>query len=167
VLTEFTPGFFSEEGLMPRWPFFFSFATPGGKQASVQDKPTRVREATRDHPLRVLLVEDHKDTLRALRNLLVRLGHEVLSAENMTDALRVSEEEEFDLLLSDIGLPDGSGLELVRRIRETRRINAIAVSGFGMEDDVLKSREAGFFDHLTKPVSFDRLQEAIQQVGSQ
>jgi CheY-like chemotaxis protein len=79
----------------------------------------------------------------------------------MTDALRIAAEEDFDILLSDIGLPDGSGLELIRRIRETRSVPALALSGFGMDEDLQRSRDAGFSDHLTKPVSLDRLQSAI------
>ena len=112
-------------------------------------------------------MEDHKDTLRSLKFLLTRLGHQVLSAENMTEALRISEAEQFDLLLSDIGLPDGSGLELIRQIRQKREVNAIAVSGYGMDEDIQRSQEAGFFEHLTKPISLDRLQEVIDRIESQ
>ena len=99
--------------------------------------------------------------------LLTRLGYCVLSAENMTDALRLAEEEPFDILLSDIALPDGSGLELIRQIRKTRNVPALALSGFGMEEDVQRSRDAGFSNHLTKPVSIDRLQSAISELETQ
>ncbi|MEN3370562.1 MAG: hypothetical protein V7609_2705 [Verrucomicrobiota bacterium] len=126
-----------------------------------------MREAACDCALRILVVDDHCDTLRSLKLLLTRLGYQVLAAENMMDALRIAEQEPFDLLLSDIGLPDGSGHELVKRIREKHKIMAIAVSGFGMEEDVRRSRDAGFFDHLTKPVSLDRLQQVIEQVQAQ
>ena len=102
-----------------------------------------------------------------MKLLLTRLGYQVLTAENMTDALRIAEEEEFEMLLSDIGLPDGSGLELVKRLRETRNVPALALSGFGMDEDVQRSRDAGFFDHLTKPVSLDRLQTAIAELDAQ
>ena len=85
----------------------------------------------------------------------------------ITDALRIAQEEEFDILLSDIGLPDGSGLELLRRIRETRPVPALALSGFGMDEDVQRSQDAGFFDHLIKPVSLDRLQAAIAELDAQ
>lgn len=163
---ETSHSFFSEVRPWPHWPHF-SFAALGGKEAVIERKTAAARAATSNRPLRILVVDDHRDTLRSLQILLRRLGHDVLPAENMTDALRIAEEEEFDFLLSDIGLPDGSGLELLRRIRETRRITAVAVSGFGMEEDVQRSREAGFFDHLTKPVSLDRLQEAISQAESQ
>ena len=96
-----------------------------------------------------------------MKLLLSRLGYDVLSAANMADALHIAANEEFDILLSDIGLPDGSGHELIRRIRETRSVPALALSGFGMDEDLQRSRDAGFSDHLTKPVSLDRLQSAI------
>ena len=115
----------------------------------------------------VLIVEDHDDTLRSMKLLLTRLGYEVLGAENMTVALRIAREKHFDILLSDIGLPDGSGLELLRRIRSIREVPALALSGFGMDEDIERSRDAGFSDHLTKPVSIDRLQAAIAQLDSE
>lgn len=145
----------------------FSFAAAAAKQPDTVAQPARMRDAAQERALRILVVDDHCDTLRSLKLLLTRLGYQVLGAENMMDALRIAEEEQFDLLLSDIGLPDGSGHELVKRIREKREVMAIAVSGFGMEEDVRRSRDAGFFDHLTKPVSLDRLQEAIEQVKAQ
>jgi CheY-like chemotaxis protein len=109
-------------------------------------------------------VEDHDDTLRSMKLLLTRLGYDVLAAENMTTALRIAAEQHFDILLSDIGLPDGSGLELLKRIRVLRNVPALALSGFGMDEDIDRSHEAGFADHLTKPVSLDRLQAAISQL---
>jgi len=162
---EFTHNIFSNERLR-HWSFFsFAAQDPGEKIAA--QKPAPVRAASRTRPLRILLVEDHRDTLRSLKLLLTRLGHQVLSAENMTEALRISEAQQFDLLLSDIGLPDGSGLELIRQIRQTREVNAIAVSGYGMDEDIRRSQEAGFFEHLTKPISLDRLQEVIDRIETQ
>ena len=99
--------------------------------------------------------------------LLTRLGYKVLAAESMTAALLIADREEFDILLSDIGLPDGSGHELLRRLLEKRKVPALALSGFGMDDDVERSLKAGFFDHLTKPVSIDRLRSAIQELDAQ
>jgi CheY-like chemotaxis protein len=113
------------------------------------------------------VVDDHGDTLRSMELLLRRLGYEVLAAENMTDALQIAEEQPFDILLSDIGLPDGSGLELLKRIRQTRDVPALALSGFGMDEDIERSRDAGFSDHLIKPVNIDRLQAAIAQLEEQ
>jgi CheY-like chemotaxis protein len=109
----------------------------------------------------ILVVDDHGDTLRSMKLLLKRLGYDVLGAETMEDALRIADEQPFDILLSDIGLPDGNGLELLKRIRQTRDVPALALSGFGMEEDIERSRGAGFSDHLTKPVSIDRLRAAI------
>lgn len=154
------PGFLADWSL-------FSFAAADTKVAAIASRPARMREAARDCALRILVVDDHCDTLRSLKLLLTRMGYQVLSAENMMDALRIAEDEQFDLLLSDIGLPDGSGHELVKRIRQKRSVMAIAVSGFGMEEDVRRSRDAGFFDHLTKPVSLDRLQQAIEEAQAQ
>jgi CheY-like chemotaxis protein len=162
---EFAHNIFSNERLR-HWSFF-SFATRGREEAITADRPAQMRAASRTRPLRILLVEDHKDTLRSLKFLLTRLGHQVLGAENMTEALRIADAEQFDLLLSDIGLPDGSGLELIRQIRQKREINAIAVSGYGMDDDIRRSQEAGFFEHLTKPINLDRLQEVIERIEAQ
>lgn len=142
------------------WLSYFPFSAPGKQGTAVASRPAPSEHAGRDQK-RILVVDDHRDTLRSMTLLLTRLGYQVLAAENMTDALRIADEEEFDILLSDIGLPDGSGLELVRRIRETRDVPALALSGFGMDEDLQRSRDAGFSDHLTKPVSLDRLQSAI------
>jgi len=119
------------------------------------------------HPLRILLVDDHKDTVCTLKRLLTHLGYEVAAAESFHDALELAATKNFNLLVSDIGLPDGNGLDLLKQIREHQRIDGIALSGFGMEDDLRKSREAGFADYLIKPVNLDRLQAAIRQVASQ
>ncbi|MEY2500378.1 MAG: hypothetical protein QOI07_712 [Verrucomicrobiota bacterium] len=144
------------------WPSFFSSHKKGPNPREVigsQDAEQLKRC--------ILVVEDHEDTLRSMKLLLNRLGYEVLTAENMTDALRLAEERHFDILLSDIGLPDGSGLELLKRLRAVRNVPALALSGFGMDEDIDRSCEAGFSDHLTKPVSIDRLQAAIAQLDEQ
>lgn len=116
---------------------------------------------------RILLVDDHKDTVRTLKLLLGRLGYDVVGAESMTEALAAAEQGHFDVLVSDIGLPDGSGLDLMKRIREHHCIEGIALSGFGMEDDLRKSREAGFVEHIIKPVNLDRLQAALRRFENQ
>lgn len=116
--------------------------------------------------LQILLVEDHDDTARVLSRLLERLGHRVRIAGSVATALAAADQP-FDLLLSDIGLPDGTGNDLIRQLRNDRHINvpAIALTGFGMEEDIAKSREAGFTDHLTKPVNFQRLQMMVQKIA--
>ena len=115
-------------------------------------------------PLRVLLVEDHDDTRLVLARLLRGYGYHVATACDVKTALREAEAAEFDLLVSDIGLPDGSGWDLVRQVLAKRPVKAIALSGYGTEDDVRKSRQAGFTTHLTKPIDPKKLGEVIEGV---
>ena len=115
--------------------------------------------------LRILLVEDHEDTLRVMARLLRSFGHDVKTATTVKSALALSEGEAFDLLVSDIGLPDGSGLDIMRQVKAQRRLKGIALSGFGQDEDFRRSREAGFEQHLTKPVNFQQLQQVIQRVA--
>ena len=122
--------------------------------------PSRAEEV----PLRILMVDDHEDTSRALKRLLVRMGYEVKLAHSVQNALDVAGAHPFDLIISDIGLPDGSGLDLMRQLSARRPVRGIALSGFGMEDDVRKSFEAGFREHLIKPVNVQKLQTVIQRV---
>lgn len=114
--------------------------------------------------LRILLVDDHEDTAKAMRRLLEREGHAITLAFNVNDALGEFGQNDFDLLISDIGLPDGSGLELMRQIRQRKNVCGIALSGFGMEEDIRKSKEAGFTEHLIKPINFQKLQDVIRNV---
>src|SRR4051812_42229289 len=102
-----------------------------------------------------------------MKLLLARLGYAGLAPESMTDALRIAEERHFEILLIDIGLRDGSGLELWKRLRAKRNVPALALSGFGMDEDIDRSCEAGFSEHLTKPVSIDTLQAAISQLEAE
>ncbi|HEX8371799.1 MAG TPA: PAS domain S-box protein [Chthoniobacterales bacterium] len=116
-------------------------------------------------PLRILLVDDHADTRVLLARLLGRLGHEVKSGANVAEAVHLLETQEFDVLISDIGLPDGTGHDVMRAAKKQHKeLRGIAVSGFGMEEDVRKSEDAGFRFHLNKPVDFSRLKELLYQV---
>jgi DNA-binding response OmpR family regulator len=113
--------------------------------------------------LHILVVEDHPDILRYLVLLLEGAGHRVRAATNLAGAVDAAATEPVDLLLSDIGLPDGSGHDLLRRLRDARPgLPAIAFSGFGSDDDVRDSLDAGFADHLVKPLDFRRLTTAIR-----
>src|SRR6266404_1446948 len=103
-------------------------------------------------PLRILLVDDHVDTCTALERLLVRRGHLVAAAHNVRSAMEAAARSSFDLLISDIALPDGTGIELMSYLRAMSGIPGIAISGFGMNGDIEKSFEAGFAEHLVKPV---------------
>ena len=143
----------------------FAVRTAGGR-ASERGRVRAVegRWRGRSTPaLRILLVDDDKDTLRVLSRVLRASGHEVTTAEDVASALEAAGAKPFDLLVSDLGLPDGSGLVLMERLRP---LPAIALSGFGMEADVRKAREAGFAVHLTKPIDAAKLEDAIQRVGS-
>ena len=115
-------------------------------------------------PLRILLVDDHQDTCTALERLLVRRGHLVAAAHNVRSAMETAARSPFDLLISDIALPDGTGTELMTYLRAISQIPGIAISGFGMNGDVEKSIEAGFSEHLVKPVKMENLEAAIDRV---
>ena len=120
--------------------------------------------ATSGRPLSILLVEDHPDTAEAMADLLRLSGHEVTVAGSVAGGLAAAESGAFDLLLSDLGLPDGSGQDLMRELGRRYHLKGIALSGYGMEDDVRRSHEAGFARHLTKPVNRQALETTIRQV---
>jgi two-component system CheB/CheR fusion protein len=112
-------------------------------------------------------VEDHADTARMVGRLLRGCGCDVRTARNMKEAVAAADAAPFDLLVSDLGLPDGTGLDLPARFRQDHpayQFRAIALSGYGMEDDRRRSREAGFAVHLTKPVSFEAVESAVRRL---
>jgi PAS domain S-box-containing protein len=117
-----------------------------------------------DRMVQILLVEDHRDTGDMIRRLLEHEGYHVTLASSVGEAIDAASLRRFDLLISDIGLPDGTGLELLRTLAAAGPLKAIALSGFGMEEDVRKSLAAGFAEHLTKPVSFMRLHETVRRL---
>jgi nitrogen-specific signal transduction histidine kinase/CheY-like chemotaxis protein len=120
-------------------------------------------EAPPPSSLRILVVEDEPATRRLMARLLSGLGHTVMTAGTIATALEVGE---YDLIVSDIGLPDGSGLDLMRRVVSRRGpVPAIALTGYGMEEDIRRSQEAGFTAHLTKPIDFAKLEAMIRQVA--
>jgi PAS domain S-box-containing protein len=114
--------------------------------------------------LRVLLVEDEPETLDVFSRILRSLGHRVATATTLAEAVSAALAGEFDLIISDVGLPDGSGLDLPGRLGGRRSTPAIAVSGFGMKEDIQRSLEAGFAAHLVKPIGFKELGTTIRQV---
>jgi two-component system CheB/CheR fusion protein len=120
-------------------------------------------EAPAGRPLRLLLVEDHPDTADAMADLLRARGHEVLVAGCVAEALAcaAAHQHALDLVISDLGLPDGHGCDLMRELAARYRLPGIALSGFGTDEDVRRSREAGFARHLTKPVNIQALEAAI------
>ncbi len=136
--------------------------TPAVASESPPAKSTEPKDARTG---RILLVEDHADTARQLSRLLTRAGHQVSCAGSVAEAKTQYAPDQFDLLLSDLGLPDGSGHEVMRHIRDLQQtIPGIALSGYGMEEDVKVSLQAGFNRHLTKPVHWPELKAVIEEL---
>jgi PAS domain S-box-containing protein len=128
-------------------------------------RPAR-RHAKKARALRILLVEDHGDTAHVISRLLRAVGHHVATAGAVATALQEAEDRDFDLLISDLGLPDGSGLDLMRELRARgKTIPAIAMTGYGQEEDMRRTREAGFRAHLTKPIDVTQLQRAVDEAA--
>ena len=118
-------------------------------------------------PLRVLLVDDHEDTNRSLFLLLRRRGYAVQTATSIAAALAAAGQQEFDVLVSDMGLPDGNGLDLLARMPTPPKVGGIMVSGYGMDEDIARSQAAGYKEHLSKPVSVDQLDTLIREMAAQ
>jgi CheY-like chemotaxis protein len=122
------------------------------------------KKQAESRPRRVLVVDDHYDTCTGMKMMLERRGYDITLAHSADQAVEKARTQDFDLLISDIGLPDRSGYELMRELRTSKGLRGIALSGFGMEHDVSKARAAGFSEHLTKPINFERLEEAIHNL---
>ncbi|HYO13989.1 MAG TPA: MASE1 domain-containing protein [Thermoanaerobaculia bacterium] len=126
-------------------------------------------EALAARSLTILLVEDHADTAEAMADLLGLLGHQVITAGSVAAGLAAAERAwtngGLDLVVSDLGLPDGSGVDLMRELSGRYGVPGIALSGYGMEEDIRQSLEAGFSRHLTKPVNPQSLKAALQEVA--
>lgn len=115
---------------------------------------------------RVLLVEDHADTRVVLARLLSGIGCTVASAGTVTEALALADRQQFDVLISDIGLPDGSGGDVMRGLRaRDSHVRGVALSGFDQPDDLRRSEEAGFEQHLIKPINFHALREVLWKLS--
>ena len=153
------------EGLGATFVVELPCATVPGPGISADDAPGDPRSAA---PQRILLVEDHEATLNVLTRLLERAGHTVTPASSVAAALAAAAANDFDVLISDLGLPDGTGLELIRALRiDHPAFQAIALSGYGTEEDLQRTRGAGFDDHLVKPVEFDQLRRALRALTTQ
>jgi PAS domain S-box-containing protein len=116
--------------------------------------------------LHILLVEDHADTAFALKRALAQNGHEVVLASSVADAKSLFASGAFELILCDVGLPDGTGLDFIRHVRTSSEVPAVALTGFGMEGDMKDCLDAGFNVHLTKPMNLQRLNKVIQDVAA-
>jgi CheY-like chemotaxis protein len=131
----------------------------------MSDNPTEALPL-RGRSLRILVVEDHADTLRLLARMLDHFGHEISLADGAQRALEIVESKEFDIVLSDIRLSDGSGYEVIAHAKRKQPVKGVALTGFGKKDDIRRSKKAGFDFHLTKPVDFHELRTVLVQVGS-
>jgi PAS domain S-box-containing protein len=115
--------------------------------------------------LRILLVEDHEDSREMLADVLSACHHDVTPATSVAAALQIAATEQFDIVISDLGLPDGTGWDLMKELRNRHAMKGIALSGYGMEDDRKRSREAGFCDHVVKPVDPTQIVAIIQRIA--
>lgn len=143
-----------------------------GAQGQQQNLPSFSPPAIAPRSLRILLVEDHFDTAEQLIRLLERAGHKVTWArcireaqELITSNSKLTPDHDFNILISDLGLPDGTGHDLMRDLANHHPIPGIALSGYGMKDDIRDSMEAGFSRHITKPVDWQELKGAIQNIA--
>jgi len=123
------------------------------------DAPMRHQPAASTQT-RILLVDDHADTLNSLAFLLRKAGYVVETAETLEEAETLL--SECDILVTDIGLPDGNGCDLMNRFKARGGMHGIAISGFGQQEDIVRSEHAGFFRHLTKPIDIDVLKSALR-----
>lgn len=127
---------------------------------------TSSEPAVAKRSLRLLVVEDHAPTRAILGRLLTRNGHQVIAAGSVGEALAAFDPASCDVVLTDLGLPDGSGLDLMRQLRQQAPVIGIALSGYGMEADLQQTREAGFSAHLTKPIQMEELLHILARVES-
>lgn len=135
--------------------------TAGGRDRRLMEV---LRPAVSLAPGRILLVEDHVPTRNVLERLLTRRQFQVATAGSLADARALAQSESFDLLISDVGLPDGNGYELMQELGGRHNLRGIALTGYGMEGDLTRSREAGFSAHLTKPVRVQSLDAALASI---
>lgn len=130
------------------------------KMGSVQSATPVARS-----PVQILLVEDHESTRTTMTALLQKRGFGVITASSIEEAVALAVLEPFDVLVSDLGLPDGNGYDLLKKILAVKpNVQAIALSGYGAEEDITRSLEAGFSAHITKPVRIDMLLAALSRL---
>lgn len=150
----------------------FTFRLPTIPKPAIAREPTAVGGAKPGsldgQGKRLLLVEDHADTAEILGKRLRKVGFQVVHAGSVEEGISAAEKAEkagepFQFVLSDLGLPDGTGFELMKTLSTNFGLRGVALSGFGMETDVRKSEEAGFLRHLTKPVDFELLRRVLAE----
>ena len=137
-----------------------------GFRGEAQMSNDRTKDSYSSKSLRILVVEDHGDTLQALSNLLTHFGHEISVADDAESARKIIDSKDFDVVLADIALPDGSGYDLVAEAKRKQPVKAVALTGFGAPDDIERGKEAGFDFHLTKPVDFHELRAVLGHIAA-
>jgi len=142
----------------------FRVCLPGTKAAETPAPPLPINPSAQVRGKVIMVVEDHEDTRRVLARSLRRKGFGVVAAGSVEAAAAQFAAAPPDLLVCDIGLPDGTRWDLLERLRPHGPVRAIAMSGYGMNSDVEKSRELGFAAHLTKPIDFPRLEALIVKI---
>jgi PAS domain S-box-containing protein len=143
------------------------FAVELGTVTPVEpERPPVMVENVTASGCRILFVEDHEDTRRVMERLLTHIGCTVVSAGGVQEAITIGERHPFDLLVTDLGLPDGSGTQIMEKFKLRKRVRGIAISGLGQEEDLRRSQEAGFEIHLIKPINFATLKEAIIRMSA-
>jgi len=141
--------------------FVFRLSTVDEPSTCVKD---RIRTSQPTRPLKLLIIEDHETTRIVMEQSLNAQGHQVTAVGSLKEARQAYDAEEFDGIISDLGLPDGNGLELMREIRTESSIPSIALSGYGMDRDVEAIMASGFSTHLVKPIKIDQLINEIRRV---
>ena len=114
--------------------------------------------------LRILVVEDHGETRQTLSRLLGHFGHQISVADCTQSALEIVDSQQFDVVLSDIGLPDGSGYEVIAHAKRKQLLKGVALTGMDQDEDIKRAKEAGFDFHLAKPVDFHELRTVLGQI---
>ena len=138
-----------------------------GSRATAKMNETRTRDSySSGKSLRILVVEDHSDTLEALSRLLSHFGHDISTADDARSALEMINSKEFDVVLCDIALPDGNGYDVIATAKRKRAVKAVALSAFAAQNDIERGRKAGFDFHLAKPVDFHELRSVLGQIAA-
>jgi PAS domain S-box-containing protein len=133
------------------------------RPANERTTPAEIGTSDLEPSLRLLVVEDHEPTSVVLSRLLTRAGHHVTLATTVAGALATAHSQTFDFVVSDLGLPDGTGHDVMEQLRDLYGLRGIALSGYGMEEDLRRSEQAGFVAHLIKPVNVNELRHALRR----
>ncbi|GEP42293.1 hybrid sensor histidine kinase/response regulator [Brevifollis gellanilyticus] len=147
----------------------FTVALPMALDGATGSVPAQRENDSASEPeesLRILLVDDHETTRNVLARLLRRAGHDVITAADVRSALSAAERATFDVVLSDIGLPDGTGFDLMAELRSRYGLRGIALSGYGTDEDLRDSAEAGFVEHLVKPATIQEVRQALRRFAA-